>query len=182
MNKINEIFYSLQGEGYFTGRAAVFVRFSGCNLHCSFCDTQHGTYTEMSDEDIAHAVDTYPSKFVVLTGGEPSLQATAHLIDLLHAQQCFVAMETNGTVIPPAGIDWITLSPKKGGILAYTKANELKVVYQQQDVAPYLTDIQALHYFLQPCSNRNIQETIQYIKEHPQWRLSLQTHKLVGIQ
>ena len=182
MNKINEIFYSLQGEGFFTGKPAVFVRFSGCNLHCHFCDTQHDTYTEMTDEEILSAIKDYPTRFVVLTGGEPTLQVSSHLIDLLHSLDFFVAIETNGTIIPPANVDWITLSPKKGGKLAYTKANELKVVFEQDEVEHFLTEIKAEHYFLQPCSNKNIQETVQYILSHPLWRLSLQTHKFLNIQ
>lgn len=182
MNKINEIFYSLQGEGFYTGRPAVFVRFAGCNLHCSFCDTQHASFTLFSDEDIVAEVLKYPATLVVLTGGEPSLQATTHLVDLLHAQYRYVSIETNGTHLPPANIDWITLSPKQGGTLAYTKANELKVVFQQHDVAHFLTEIEAHHYFLQPCSNINTQETVLYIMQHTQWRLSLQTHKMLDIR
>lgn len=182
MNKINEIFYSMQGEGYYTGKPAVFVRFSGCNLHCSYCDTQHTSFTELSDEDIVAEVMKYPADFVVLTGGEPTLQATTHLIDLLHEKGRYVSIETNGTKRPPAHVDWITLSPKQSGTLAYIKANELKVVYEGQNVEHFLTEIQALHYFLQPCSNKNVKETLEYILKHPQWRLSLQTHKILNIR
>mgnify|MGYP001172883838 CR=1 FL=1 len=182
MNKINEIFYSLQGEGFYTGTPAVFVRFAGCNLHCSFCDTQHTSFTTFSDEAIVAEVLKYSATLVVLTGGEPSLQATTHLVDLLHAHGRFVSIETNGTKLPPANVDWITLSPKQGGALAYSKANELKVVFEGQDMEHFLTEIEAQHYFLQPCSNKNVKETLEYILKHPQWRLSLQTHKILNIR
>ena len=136
----------------------------------------------MTDEEIIAAIKDYPVKFVVLTGGEPTLQVTSHLIDLLHSLQYFVAIETNGTKMPPKNIDWITLSPKKNGKLVLFKANELKVVFQQEDVEHFLTEIQAEHYFLQPCSNKNNAETVQYILQHPRWRLSLQTHKFLNIR
>ncbi|MBR4506739.1 MAG: 7-carboxy-7-deazaguanine synthase QueE, partial [Bacteroidales bacterium] len=109
---INEIFYSLQGEGYYSGTPAVFVRLSGCNLQCPFCDTQHGAGTEMSEEEIVDAVKCYPARHVVITGGEPSLQLTESLVDILHAAGKYMAVETNGTRPLPANVDWITLSPK----------------------------------------------------------------------
>ena len=130
MKRINEIFESLQGEGFHTGTAAVFVRFSGCNLRCPFCDTQHETYTEMSEEDIARKVSQYNAPWVILTGGEPSLQATETLVDRLHALGKRVAMETNGTHAVPTNLDWLTLSPKEGKDPMLTQADEVKVVYQ----------------------------------------------------
>ena len=108
--RVNEIFYSLQGEGYFTGTPAVFVRFSGCNLSCSFCDTEHTSFTEMSEEDIVQEVCAYPAAHVVITGGEPTMQLTASLVDRLHAVGKYVQIETNGTYRLPRScrVDWIT--------------------------------------------------------------------------
>ena len=183
MKRINEIFESLQGEGFHTGTAAVFVRFSGCNLRCPFCDTQHETYTEMSEEDIAREVSQYKAPWVILTGGEPSLQATETLVDRFHALGKRVAMETNGTHAVPTNLDWLTLSPKEGKDPVLTQADEVKVVYQAGvDVERWCRGIRADHYFLQPCSCRNTQEVVRYILEHPYWRLSLQTHKYIGIE
>lgn len=183
MKRINEIFESLQGEGFHTGTAAVFVRFSGCNLRCPFCDTQHETYTEMGEEDIARKVSLYKAPWVILTGGEPSLQATETLVDRFHALGKRVAMETNGTHAVPTNLDWLTLSPKEGKDPVLTQVDEVKVVYQAGvDVERWCREIRADHYFLQPCSCRNTQEVVRYILEHPYWRLSLQTHKYIGIE
>ena len=181
MRKINEIFYSLQGEGYHTGMPAVFVRFSGCNLHCSFCDTQHEEGKWMTDEDIVLEVRKYPSELVILTGGEPSLWIDEAFIDLLHHYGKYVCIETNGTRALPSNLDWVTCSPKEEAPVVLEKIDELKVVYIGQDLQPYAR-MAASHHFLQPCSCRNTQEVISYILAHPEWRLSLQTHKLVGIQ
>ena len=112
MKRINDIFYSLQGEGYNTGRAAVFIRFAGCNLRCSFCDTEFDTYREMTDEEIITAIKDYPARFVVLTGGEPTLQVDEAFVDLLHQHGFEVAMESNGTRPAPKNLDWLTVSPK----------------------------------------------------------------------
>lgn len=180
MKKINELFYSLQGEGFHTGVPAVFVRFSGCNLKCPFCDTRHEEGTWMSDEEIVAAVSAYPAVTVVLTGGEPGLWVDDGLVDALHRAGKCVCIETNGTCVLPAGIDWVTCSPKEGGVVRLEHMDEVKVVYVGQDVAPFL-ELPAKHYFLQPCSCLNTQEVIDYILEHPQWRLSLQTHKLLQI-
>jgi organic radical activating enzyme len=183
MRRINEIFESLQGEGFHTGTAAVFVRFSGCNLACPFCDTDHRAFTEMTDEEIADATAQFKSELVVLTGGEPGLQVSERLVELLHANGKRVAIETNGTRQLPANIDWITVSPKEGSAPILTTANEVKVVFQEDiDVEKWHTAIKAEHYFLQPCSCQNTAETIRYIMEHPHWRLSLQTHKYIGIR
>ena len=127
MNKkrVNDIFYSLQGEGHNTGRAAIFIRFSGCNLKCPFCDTDFSRYDELTDDDIIERIKDFPSRFVVLTGGEPSLQVDTPLIDKLHAHGYEIAMETNGTHPVPAGIDWTTCSPK--GVTNIKSCDELKV-------------------------------------------------------
>ena len=180
MRKINEIFYSLQGEGFHTGTPAVFVRFSGCNLKCSFCDTHHEDGRMMSDDEIIAEVCKYPCRMVILTGGEPGLWIDGKLTAALHAAGKYVAIETNGTCILPEDIDWVTCSPKEGAILKVSRIDEVKVVYVCQDVSEYLK-LAARHFFLQPCSGQNTNDVISYIKEHPQWRLSLQTHKLIDI-
>ena len=182
MKRINEIFMSLQGEGYHTGISSVFVRFSGCNLKCPFCDTKHEEYNEMTDDEIINAIKQYSSPWVILTGGEPSLQVTESLVDKIHKIGKKVAIETNGTNVLPSIIDWVTLSPKTN-VLALDQANEVKVVFQEnKDMEHWHKTIKADHYFLQPCSCQNTQQTIQYILEHPHWRLSLQTHKYIGIE
>ncbi|MCD7936761.1 MAG: 7-carboxy-7-deazaguanine synthase QueE [Tannerellaceae bacterium] len=181
MRKINEIFYSIQGEGYHTGTPAVFVRFSGCNLRCDFCDTEHTKGILMSEEEIVNEVNQYPATHVVLTGGEPGLQLTASLVFLLKKAGKYIQIETNGTVELPEGIDWITCSPKEGGNLKVTSPQELKVVYTGQDLAPY-EQMDVSFRCLQPCSGNNTAEVVAYIRQHPQWHLSLQTHKLIDIQ
>lgn len=187
MKRINDIFYSLQGEGHNTGMAAVFVRFAGCNLKCSFCDTDFHSYREMTDAEILAEVRQYPARWVILTGGEPTLQVDESLIHTLHSAGLQIAMETNGTRIPPEGIDWITCSPK--GETKIRQCNELKVIFE--DPSSDISDcgIAADHYYLQPCdvgnSERNaeiVTACVEYIKRHPKWRLSLQTHKLVGFK
>lgn len=196
VKRINEIFHSLQGEGYNTGTAAVFVRFSGCNLQCNFCDTQHNSGTVMTEREIVDAVMQYPlAPLIVLTGGEPSLfidRDFVAMLKLLTGKR--IAIETNGTNPLPDNIDWVTLSPKgayPGGDtfpLVVTNCNELKVVYTGQPLDPYF-GITARHYFLQPCycpdeemRRQNIERTIQAVLHDPRWRLSLQTHRLVGIR
>lgn len=180
MRKINEIFYSLQGEGFHTGTPALFIRFSGCNLKCSFCDTKHEEGEWMSDEDIVAKAKECPAKMVVLTGGEPSLWIDEAFVENLHQAGKYVCIETNGTHPIPDSVDWITCSPK-GAPVVLTRIDEVKVVYTgDEDVEPYLT-LPAQVHFLQPCSCKNTQEVVAYIQEHPQWRLSLQTHKWIGI-
>ncbi len=193
MKRINDIFYSLQGEGRNTGRATVFIRFAGCNLRCPFCDTEFSDYREMSDTDILAAISAYSSRFVVLTGGEPTLQADAEFIDLLHSNGYEVAMESNGTRCPAAPVDWLTVSPKQAyigatGRLAVTRCDELKVIF---DGETEVSDcgIEAGCYYLQPCDTgdeeRNMAITeacVDYICKHPKWRLSLQTHKMIGFK
>lgn len=180
MRQINEIFYSLQGEGFYTGTPAVFVRFSGCNLKCIFCDTQHEEFRMMTDDEIIAEVCTYPCQMVILTGGEPGVSIDNQLTKALHAAGKYIAIETNGTCVLPEDIDWVTCSPKEGTTLKLHHIDEVKVVYVGQDVSPYLK-LPAKHHFLQPCSGQNTNDVIAYIKEHPQWRLSLQTHKLIDI-
>lgn len=180
MRKINEIFYSLQGEGYHTGMPAVFVRFSGCNLKCSFCDTEHEEGRPMSNEEIVAEVVKYAVPMVVLTGGEPGLWIDEALVDALHHEGKYVCIETNGTCVLPENIDWVTCSPKEGAQMELNRMDEVKVVYVGQDISGYL-DLPAEHYFLQPCSCTNTEEVIDYILQHPEWRLSLQTHKLLQI-
>ena len=181
MRKINEIFYSLQGEGFHTGTPAVFIRFSGCNLKCPFCDTHHEEGTLMSDEEILAEVRKYPARTVILTGGEPSLWIDEELINLLHQAGKFICIETNGTRPLPDGVDWITCSPKQGGELKLTRMDEVKVVYEGQDLTAYEL-LPATHIFLQPCSCKNTAETVAYVLANPKWRLSLQTHKLIDIR
>lgn len=187
MYRVNEIFLSLQGEGYHTGRAAVFIRFSGCNLACPFCDTDFADFTEYSaDEIVARALSLWQGdaseRFVVLTGGEPSLQVDEALLQLLHAHGFYVAMETNGTHPVPPQVEWVTCSPKENSHVVLDFASEVKVVYLGQDVERLHELMAADHYYLQPCSCANTDEVIEYILAHPHWHLSLQTHKLLNIR
>ena len=179
---VNEIFYSLQGEGFHTGTPATFIRLSGCNLKCDFCDTDHSHGHAMSIPEIINQVTQYPASTVILTGGEPSLQPIERLIEELHKEGKCVHIETNGTHNLPSTIDWITCSPKPGGKVVIPRCNELKVVYTGQDVEQIAELIEATHLFLQPCSGLNTNEVIDYILKHPHWRLSLQTHKLLDIR
>ncbi len=196
MYKINEIFYSLQGEGANTGTPAIFIRFAGCNLRCPFCDTDFADFNEKTIDEIMSEIAQYPSNFVVLTGGEPSLQLDQELIDALHDEDYVVAIETNGTHELPEEIDWITVSPKEGSRIVLEQADEVKVVFTGQDVEQYL-GIEAESYYLQPCSREekvmdngketirrtdNVKDVIEYCLAHPHWSLSLQTHKLLNIQ
>ena len=190
--RVNEIFTSLQGEGFHSGTAAIFIRFSGCNLRCPFCDTDFSAFSTMSLEDILSFVEREPVKFVVLTGGEPSLQADDALVDGLHRAGKWVAMETNGTHALPNGIDWITLSPKNdhvsGAELRLKECDELKIVYTGETFSTF-PDISATHRFLQPCDTGNrarnealMREAAAWCLKHPEWRLSLQIHKIIGIR
>ena len=191
--KINEIFYSIQGEGFFTGTPAVFVRFAGCNLACDFCDTNHQGYKEYTEDEIIAEIKKYTVNHVVLTGGEPTLQITKSFIDKLHEAGKFIQVETNGTI--PLGhdiefdINWITCSPKHKPV-SIGRINELKVVYQGQNMSQY-DGWKALPYcfYLQPCDTKdeqknreNLQATIDYIMQHPKWRLSLQTQKIINVR
>ena len=195
MYRINEIFYSLQGEGYHSGTPAVFVRFSGCNLRCAFCDTQHQQGIMMSLQEIVDEVNKYPiASLVVLTGGEPSLFIDeAFVAELKQKTGKTIATETNGTRPLPSNLDWVTLSPKsafEGGDLDHcvlTRCDELKVVYLGQDLTQY-DGIEAKYRFLQPCFSEdekqrkaNLESCIQAVMSHPNWRLSLQIHRILGL-
>ncbi len=208
---VKEIFFTLQGEGAQAGRAAVFCRFSGCNLWsgresdrstavCQFCDTDFfgtdGTGGGKFDSPAAladaiarewAAKDTSGKPFVVCTGGEPLLQLDQPLIAALHDRGFEIAVETNGTIAAPAGLDWICVSPKAGAQLVQTSGDELKLVYPQAAAQPAAFEGLAFrHFFLQPMDgpvrDANVATAIRYCMEHPRWRLSLQTHKRVGIR
>lgn len=206
---VKEIYYTLQGEGAQAGRPAVFCRFTGCNLwsglerdrataSCTFCDTDFlgtdghlgGKYKRASE--LAEAVaslwpdEKRPHRFVVCTGGEPLLQVDVDLIDALHDQGFEVAIETNGTREAPAGVDWICVSPKGATELVLKSGHELKLVYPQVEAPPErFADLRFDRFYLQPMDGPNQAENtraaIEYCKTHPQWRLGLQTHKLIGI-
>ena len=207
---VKEIFYTLQGEGAQSGRAAVFCRFAGCNLWsgreadrasaiCRFCDTDFigtnglGGGKFETAEDLAQAIAaTWPpehpsgARFVVCTGGEPLLQLDRDLIDALHVNEFEVAVETNGTVAAPVGLDWICVSPKAGAPLVQKTGDELKLVYPQPEAQPHqFEDLAFRNFFLQPMDgpdrDANTQLALRYCMAHPRWRLSLQTHKLLGI-
>lgn len=192
MYKINETFYSLQGEGFYTGTPAFFIRFSGCNLACPFCDTQHADGILRSLDSLLDEAGGCPARHVVLTGGEPSLFADATLTAGLHRIGKFIAIETNGTHPLPPGIDWVTLSPKDGlapgARTTLTQCDELKIVYRGQDLTPYMA-ISARHRYLQPCATgdaqadrANARATVEACLRQPEWHLSLQTHKLLDIR
>ena len=206
---VKEIFYTLQGEGAQSGRAAVFCRFAGCNLWsgresdrasaiCRFCDTDFadvngpGGGRFKGAEDLADAVAAkWPGsfetrRFVVCTGGEPLLQLDAALIDALHARKFEIAVETNGTVAAPSGIDWICVSPKAGSTLVQTSGHELKIVFPQVNANPLdFESLEFRHFFVQPMDGpdraMNTDLAVRFCLEHPKWRLSLQTHKILGI-
>ena len=195
MYRINEIFYSLQGEGYHSGTPAVFVRFSGCNLRCVFCDTQHQEGIMMSLQEIVNEINKYPiAPLVVLTGGEPSLFIDEDFVAELKLKTGkTIAIETNGTRPLPSNLDWVTLSPKtafEGGDIepcVLRSCDELKVVYLGQDLTQYET-IKAQHRFLQPCfsddeSRRqtNMKACLKAVQEYPGWCLSLQIHRILGL-
>lgn len=193
--KVNEIFYSLQGEGFHTGKAAVFIRFSGCNLKCSFCDTDHSGYRDMSEDEIVASITSYPSSHVVITGGEPTLQLSESFLKKLHDNGKFVQIETNGSIALPHeifdNIDWITCSPKNLPV-KLDRIDELKVLYTGETVdmskfSNLINDDTVLS--IQPCDyddcNKNkeiLEDAIEFVKENPRWRLSLQTHKLIDIK
>lgn len=196
MFKINEIFFSLQGEGYHTGTPAVFVRFSGCNLRCAFCDTQHQEGKPMSLQAIIEEINHYPlASLVVLTGGEPSLFIDEAFVEALKRQTGKrIAIETNGTRALPKNLDWVTFSPKTGFEGGYVEpcvlmqCDELKVVYLGQDLSKY-EGIHATHRFLQPCYSEdetirqaNMKACVDAVLQNPGWRLSLQTHRILNIR
>jgi len=207
---VKEIFYTLQGEGAHSGRPAVFCRFAGCNLWsglerdragavCTFCDTDFvgtdgsGGGRFPTPAALADALDAqWPPTahgarpFVVCTGGEPLLQLDADLLAELHRRGWEVAVETNGTKVPPAGIDWICVSPKAGAPVVLRQGNELKLVFPQAGAMPEeFSGLGFDHFFLQPMAGPHLQQNtlaaVEYCKRHPRWHLSLQTHKILGI-
>jgi 7-carboxy-7-deazaguanine synthase (Cx14CxxC type) len=206
---VKEIFYTLQGEGALTGRPSVFCRFAGCNLWsgreedraaavCNFCDTdfvgtdgtEGGRYPDavaLADRIAASWPAGQDARFVVCTGGEPLLQLDPPLIAALHERGFEIAIETNGTIAPPAGIDWVCVSPKAGAPFVVTSGDELKVVVPQPGLDPL--DFAALdfrRFSVQPMDGaeraRNTEWAIQFCLAHPQWQLSLQTHKMTGVR
>ncbi len=182
--RVNEIFCSIQGEGVHTGLPAVFLRLSGCNRRCSFCDTDHSAFTLLTAEQIIAALTSHAPRNVIVTGGEPAMQLDQALVDALHGAGFRVHIETNGTLPLPSGLDWVTVSPKDGPVAeryAVRNPDEVKIVYQEQDPEPYRRIFQTSNFLLQPCSGLNIPQTLDYILSHPHWRLSLQTHKLISI-
>jgi 7-carboxy-7-deazaguanine synthase (Cx14CxxC type) len=207
---VKEIFYTLQGEGAQSGRAAVFCRFAGCNLWtgreadraaavCRFCDTDfvgvdgHGGGKFETADDLATAVEQkWPQdsvlgkRYVVCTGGEPLLQLDSALIQALHKRGFEVAVETNGTLAAPQGLNWVCVSPKAGAEFKQRSGDEIKLVFPQAGVDPEDFELLAFrHFFLQPMDGpdraANTELAVRYCMAHPQWRLSLQTHKIVGI-
>ena len=208
---VKEIYYTLQGEGAQTGRPAVFLRFSGCNLWsgreadraaavCNFCDTEFvgvdgpGGGKFRSAARLAEAVraawpaDDDGTPYVVCTGGEPLLQLDDELVDALHAEGFEIGVETNGTIDVPAGIDWLCVSPKGRAPVMQTRGDELKLVYPQaeEEAQPErFVQMAFRHFFLQPLDDankdQNTEAAVRYCLEHPRWRLSLQSHKLIGI-
>ncbi len=205
---VKEIFKTLQGEGRHAGRASVFCRFVGCNLWtgreqdraeavCRFCDTDYlgtdgpgggrfGTAEALADAIEACWDGPEAERFVVFTGGEPLLQLDRALLDAIHARGFSAAVETNGTIEPPAELDWVCVSPKAGAPLAARSGDELKLVYPQPELLPEaVADLDFTHFWLQPMDGpdriANTEAAVAYCLSHPQWRLSLQTHKLIGI-
>jgi 7-carboxy-7-deazaguanine synthase (Cx14CxxC type) len=206
---VKEIFKTLQGEGAHSGRAAVFCRFAGCNLWsgreadragavCRFCDTDFvgtdggggGRFAgadALADAVAAEWGGRTSGRYVVLTGGEPLLQVDGALVAALHARGFEIGLETNGTRLPPPGIDWICVSPKAGAGLVLTAGNELKLVYPQHRARPESFEHLAFeHFFLQPMdsaeADSNLAAAIRYCTDNPPWRLSLQSHKMIGIR
>lgn len=201
MYRINEIFYSIQGEGLYTGTAAVFIRFSGCNLSCPFCDTEHQPFTRMERKDIIREIDRVCDgirpALCVLTGGEPTLQVDPDLLETLRKRFKRIAIETNGTRDVISGFDLITISPKdcfvENAALAVQTSGaetECKVVFDgEHNPEQYFERVPASHYYLQPCDTgdpaRNAEilaAAVQHIKTHPWWRLSLQTQKIINVR
>jgi 7-carboxy-7-deazaguanine synthase len=206
---VKEIFYTLQGEGLRAGRPAVFCRFAGCNLWsgreedrsqaiCQFCDTDFvgtdgtlGGKFQTAQELAAKIASLWPHdqarRYVVLTGGEPLLQVDAALVAALHEQEFEIAVETNGTVRAPEGIDWICVSPKAGAEWIQRSGHELKLVYPQAGLSPQdIADANFNYYLLQPMDGpfqrQNTRAAIAYCQSNPQWRLSVQTHKILEIR
>jgi 7-carboxy-7-deazaguanine synthase (Cx14CxxC type) len=210
MYSVKEIFYSIQGEGFHSGTPVVFCRLSGCNLWngkesdrssaiCKFCDTDflgtdgtHGGKYNSANK-LAKSIEACcPSGFlsmdkktVVFTGGEPLLQLDKNLVDAMHRAGFFVAIETNGTILPPGNVDWICVSPKAGANLVVDFGDELKLVYPQQNCDPSMfEEMHFDHFYLQPMDGprlrQNMQEALSYCLRNPKWKVSIQTHKVIG--
>jgi organic radical activating enzyme len=193
--RINEIFYSIQGEGRYTGCPAVFVRFSGCNLQCPFCDTDFKAHKEMTEDEICAYVNRIKGecKHVIFTGGEPTLQLTHSLCEKLHKMGCYLHIETNGKNKVLEEVDFVTCSPKfeycKNAELGIDRIDELKVVYNGKNDMSLYKDIKATYRYLQPCDTgfirenvENIQGVVEYCKKHPEWRVSVQTQKILKVR
>ena len=205
---VKEIFYTLQGEGYNAGKAAVFCRFSGCNLWdgkeknrenaiCSFCDTDFvgtngalgGKYTliNLVDKITKLWPSTKKDKFIVFTGGEPLLQLDKLLIKEIKDNNFKIAIETNGTILPPPEIDWVCVSPKAKSNFILKKANEIKLVYPQENLDPRkFEELEFDHFYIQPLYNKKLKENnkkaIDFVLKNPSWKLSIQSHKYIGVQ
>ncbi len=198
MRRIKEIFYSLQGEGAHTGVPSVFIRFCGCNLRCSFCDTDHSGGVDMTDEEIATEAASYPAEWIILTGGEPTLSIDDEFVSFLKEKTGKrIAIETNGTNPVPESVDWVTVSPKNGfpgggdNPIRAARADELKVVEVGQDLEGYFhlpcVD-EATRMYLQPCFLEDVGEcvanrerTIRRVLSDPRWTLSVQMHRFLDI-
>ena len=186
--EISEIFYSIQGEGYFTGQQAIFIRFSGCNLSCSFCDepTHKEKGTILTIDQLLNKIKAYSEcRFIILTGGEPTLQPHfAELVNILQENQYFVAVETNGTNPLNCSPNWVTVSPKTEDFIA---GDELKLVYQNQDLKQF-EKLPFKHFYIQPQNDRNklnnhaVKQCLSVVEKNPNWKLSLQIHKVLNIK
>jgi len=190
---INEIFYSIQGEGHNTGMPAIFIRFAGCNLKCPWCDTDHTKKMELNEEEILDLIQTWPCHNVILTGGEPSEQDLTPLLVLLKRKfKYYVAIETNGTnpllqYKQKGFLDWVTVSPKQFPLKVKCWINEIKVIWPSTTVIIKQSEsTHADYYYLQPCDDAhkkiNTEEAIEIVKNNPQWRLSIQVQKIIGVR
>lgn len=209
--QVKEIFYSLQGEGLQAGRPAIFIRFCGCNLWsgretdrhapntiCHFCDTdfrlpakesggQFSSAAELADRALSHWPDPTIRPYIIFTGGEPLLQLDRVLCDEFHNRGAIIGCETNGTIATTLPLDWLAVSPKIGAPLNQKHGNELKIVFPQSGLNPQdYCNLSFDYFFLQPCDNDhaadNLRQTVDYCQKHPQWRLSIQLHKVIGVE
>ena len=190
--KVNEIFYSLQGEGGRQGEASIFIRLSGCNLNCEFCDTDFETGEVMNLGEIMEAIQPYPCRWIIWTGGEPTLQLTDEILSFFRQEGYLQAIESNGSCKLSGLLDYTVISPKGNPASAKKinpEADEIRLPIQQGDPIPEIETLpDAEYYFLSPVfstdektTQANIAYCVEYILQHPEWRLSLQIHKLIGI-